>query len=222
MISVPMYLTKSSFWINTVRMQNLPGADDPFIKPLEGLGDCKVDAQGVCTDHANFAQYMYRLGKTTSLFPTDTEKAIIEANPKSAGKVVNTRNHVFVVEMSQFTDDNELRKDKLRSDLKEFLGLEGDLPATPFAKPGKQWPEDVQAIKESRKMNICDEENRPLRNELMRLSRQSSIWIRESFLQSDDVFYSSPEFFEAAMMKWMDDPCENGYEGYQLPAKETS
>ena len=192
------------------------------MKPLEGLGECKVDAQGVCTDHANFAQYMYRLGKTISLFPTETERAIIDANPKAASKVVNTRNLIFVVELSQFTDTNELRKNKLRSDLKSFLGLEGDFPDSPFAKPGKQWPEDVQAIKESRKMNICNEENLPLRKELMRLSRQSSQWIRESFMKSDHVFYSSPAFFEAAMLKWMDDPCENGYEGYQLPTTKTA
>ena len=105
-------------------------------------------------------------------------------------------------------DDNPSRKDQLKQDLKTFLGLTQDLEENPIAVPGKKWPADVQEIKTKRKMNICQEQYMPLREELMRVSRLSSQWIRESFVESDDVFVSSPEYFEQAMLQWMEDPCD--------------
>ena len=149
------------------------------------------------------------MGKTLSMFPTETERAIIDAKPISAAKAKVTRNPVFVVELSQLKDTDRARKNQLKQDLKDFLDLNADFSdEIPVKVPGKKWPEEVQAIKTSRKMNICEEQYVPLRDELMRLSRQTSKWILESFLKSDDVFFSSPEFFEEAMLKWNNDPCD--------------
>jgi hypothetical protein len=175
---------------------------------LDTFGECAEQSQGVCTDHANFAQYMYRLGKTLSKFPTPTEKAIIDAKPHAAKKAKVTRNLIFLVELTQLHDNDPKRKKQLKDDLRDFLGLDTDLPDNPVAVPGKKWPEDVQAIKDSRKMNICEDQYAPLREELMRLSKQSATWILQSFIESDDVYVSSPEFFEQAMVRWMHDPCD--------------
>ncbi|CAB9507497.1 expressed unknown protein [Seminavis robusta] len=196
--------------IYNFRIQNLPNPDDPFHTPLEGIGECKNTYPGyVCTNHANYAQYIYRLGKTLSRFPTETEQAIIDEKPRSAAKARVTRNLIFVVEISQLKDDNALRRQQLKEDLRDFLGLDSDLPdEIPKVVPGKKWPADVQAIKDKRKMNICEDQYIPLREDIMRVSKQTATWILESFIQSDDVFVSTPEFFEQSIKKWMEDPCE--------------
>lgn len=200
------------------RIQNLPKPNDPFVLPLDSIGQCNVDSLGVCTDHANFAEYMYRMGKTLSAFPTPTEQEIIKYKPQSAAKARVTRNPVMVLEMSQLQDShNKSRTARLRNDLMAFIGLDIDshdadqlLPAEPpHYTPGKKWDKEIQATRDQRKINICDASNDKLRQELMQMSRLASVWIRESFLPAKDVFVSSPEFFHEAMMKWMDDPCDS-------------
>lgn len=151
---------------------------------------------------------MYRLGKTLSKFPTETEQAIIDEKPNSAAKAKVTLNPIFVVELSQLKDHDPIRKDRLKRDLKDFLGLQQDLEDNPVAVPGKTWPEDVQAKKDARKMDICDEKYDPIREELMRVSNQTATWILESFIKSDDVYFSSPKYFEQSMLKWYEDPCD--------------
>ena len=151
---------------------------------------------------------MYRLGKTLSKFPTPTEQLIIDEKPQSAAKARVTRNLIFVVEMTQLKDKDPIRNQKLKDDLKSFLGLDSDLSDNPKVVPGKKWPAEVQKIKDSRKMDICRDEHIPLREELMRVSRITATWILESFMQSDDVFTTSPEFFVECIQKWMSDPCE--------------
>merc|ERR1712176_1743702 len=100
-------------------------------------------------------------------------------NQEFIDKTQSTRNPAFVVELNQLHDTNLERKSQLQSDLQQFLGLE-----EPFGeenggfKPGKKWSADIQAIKDQRKINICRQEFRDLRKELMRVAKLSSIWIR--------------------------------------------
>lgn len=195
--------------IYNFRIQNLGDADDPFQHPNDGIGECKNTYPGfVCTNHANYGQYMYRLGKTLSKYPTKTEQEIIDEKPQSAAKASVTRNLVFVVEISQLQDKDVQRKNQLKEDLQHFLDLDEPLPDNPKVVPGMKWPAESQATRDKRKMDICEDQYIPLRAELMRTSKQTATWILESFVKSDDVFLSSPEFFEQAILKWMEDPCE--------------
>jgi len=177
---------------------------------MDGLGDCTEPSQGVCTDHSNFAAWMYRMGKTIGAFPTDVEKQLLKDKSTTFTEKaqVRTRNPVFVVELTQLIDTDHERKQQLKNDLQLYLGLTQPLSENPIAVPGKKWSSEIQAIKDQRKMNICDTVYDELRSELMRLSRLSCQWILESFVQSNDVFVSNPEYFEQVMLKWMDDPCD--------------
>jgi hypothetical protein len=196
------------------RIQNLENATGPFLDPTEAIGMCDPDAQGVCTDHAHFGKYMYRIGKTLAQSPiTQTGKEILsdlrQYHPKSVKRIKYTRNPIFVMEMSQFTDKDANRKAQLTHDLSQFLGLTIDLDANaPHATPGRKWPPEIQAIKDTRKMHICEEKYAVLRAELMRISRQTATWIGESFLHSPDVHVSSADFFLSSLEAWMEDPCE--------------
>lgn len=117
-------------------------------------------------------------------------------------------NEIFLTEMTQFADKDPRRQKTLKDDLRNFLGVKTEFNSTaPHYKPGKTWKPDIQAVRDSFKINICDEQFRPVRDVLMKGARETSIWIRESFIKSPDVHISSPEFFEQAMLAWMDDPC---------------
>ena len=119
------------------------------------------------------------------------------------------QNPIFLTEMTQFADKDAARQTKLKTDLRGFLGLTEDFTsAAPHKTPGKKWTPEIQAVRDSFKMDICKEEFQPVRDVLMKGARETSIWIRESFIQAPDVHISSPEFFEQAMLAWMDDPCD--------------
>lgn len=119
-------------------------------------------------------------------------------------------NKVFLTELSQFQDTDEERKATLRSDLAGFLGLKHTFDQeAPHFVPGMKWSAESQAIRDSRKIDICEEQYRPLREELMKGSRETSVWIRTFFLASKEVYISSPEYFDQIMRDWMNDPCED-------------
>ena len=50
------------------------------------------------------------------------------------------------------------------------------------------------------RIDICKDEFQSLRDVLMKGARETSIWVRESFMKAPDVHVSSPEFFEQAML----------------------
>lgn len=196
--------------LHNFRIQNLPTPNDEFTPPLERIGICKEHSQGLCTDHANFALWMYRLGKTIDMPQTDVQKSIIKTHPYEAKHYTYpSSNKIFLTEMNQFMDENAERSATLRQDLAKFLELQHTFDQeAPHAKPGMKWSAESQAIRDSRKIDICEEQYRPLREELMKGARETSLWIRTSFLASKDVTVSSPEYFNELMQGWMEDPCD--------------
>ena len=117
-----------------------------------------------------------------------------------------TKNKIFLVETSQLVDQDWFRQQELMGDLQAFLGLKhGFKNGIPPAHPAPK--SDTQAIRDKRKIDICHDQYKHLREELMQGARESSVWIRERFIHSQDVFVSSPDFFEQALMSWMEDPC---------------
>lgn len=142
---------------------------------------------------------------------TDLDKLFFENHPDGTKKEKpkQMKNKVFLFEMSQFADTDVARSQRLKDDLRHFLGVTQDFDSTaPHKVPGKKWTPEIQAVRDSFKMHICDEKHKKVRDVLMKGARETSTWIRESFIKSPDVHISSPEFFEQAMLKWMDDPCD--------------
>lgn len=200
--------------LHNFRIQNLPDPNGEFTPIEERIGICNQHSQGLCTDHANFALWLWRLGKTLEMTMNDLQKDIKMAHPYEANHYTYpSTNKVFLIEMSQFKDDDANRTAALRTDLARYLGLKHSFDEeAPHAVPGMKWSAEVQAIRDSRKIDICEERYKPVRDELMKGSRQTSLWIRTFFLASKDVFISSPEFFDKIMRDWMNDPCEDSAE----------
>ena len=195
--------------LHNFRIQNLPDENDEFAPPLERIGICNQHSKGLCTDHAHFALWLWRLGKTLDMPNSDLQKHIHDIHPYEANHYTYpSSNKVFLMELEQLKDKDTERVQTFKEDLREFLGLDHpfDQPL-PHYTPGKQWSAASQKVRDSRKIDICDEQYTPLREELMKGARESSIWIRTYFLASKDVFISSPEFFDEQMRAWMNDPC---------------
>ena len=170
---------------------------------------CKAGFAGVCTEHANYAAFLYRLGKTRFM-TTSSQTTLLEESPLIGPRTnVTMQNPIFVIEMTQFADEGQ--QEQLKRDLTSFLELQTPLEApVPHAKPGRQWPKDetFQAEKDRLKIDICQEQYAPLRTALMKAAVQSSNWILESFVALPDVTVSSPFLFEQAVLEWKRDPCE--------------
>lgn len=87
------------------------------------------------------------------------------------------------------------------------MGLRAPLPPLEHHKPGQSRGQHIQHEKDKLKIDICDEQWIPVRRELLRLARQGSMWIRNVFLNSQDISVSSRSYLEELFGKWLDDPC---------------
>lgn len=215
-------LVKKFESLHNFRIQNLPDPNAEFTPALERIGICNQHSQGLCTDHAHFALWLSRLGKTVDMPKTDIQKSIFDVHPyENNHYTYPSTNKVFLTEMTQFMDTDPSRTEALKRDLATFLELKHTFDQeAPHAVPGMKWSEESQEIRNSRKIDICEDQYQPLRDELMKGARESSVWIRTYFLASKDVYVSSPEFFDQAMRAWMNDPCED--ESQQDPRAQSN
>mmetsp|Transcript_13995 Transcript_13995/g.26197 ORF Transcript_13995/g.26197 Transcript_13995/m.26197 type:complete len:402 (+) Transcript_13995:257-1462(+) len=110
-------------------------------------------------------------------------------------------NAVFFCALAQLEDKNESRSSVFRRDLQHFLHLDKGFSIIPHQKRKRD------DIKSTAKINICKEQFLPVRNELMNIARNASLWLRNYFMRGDNVFFSSEDFLIDALMKWMVDPC---------------
>lgn len=181
-----------------------------ILTPEERIGPCVGEAFDGCTEHAHFGLWLFWLGKTLDMPMTEMNKKFLDARPEGTKnlKLKPMKNKVFLFEMSQFADTDVVRAQRLKDDLRHFLGVTQDFNGTaPHKVPGKKWTPEIQAVRDSYKMKICEDKHKQVREVLMQGARETSIWIREFFIKSPDVVVSSPEYFEQAMLNWMDDPC---------------
>lgn len=146
---------------------------------------------------------------------TAVEKIMFRA--ARVGSVPNTQNAipnpVFLFEINQLSDDDESRLQRFREDVASFLELKTPLPPMLHRKPGRMWePTALQGAKNDLKINICDSEHVPVRTELMRISRTSSLWLQRYFLDlrtmnATGIYVSSRDHLMDLLQGWMHDPC---------------
>lgn len=175
--------------------------------------------KNTCTDKGNFGYDLMRLGKTNAVTPnsdtyqprlhTSLENEILghfKRNWYNATQLSPVPNDVFIFDIGQLQDpDHELQ---FRKDVQQFLNLDSELPPLVHNKPGKKYTNaTLQAMKDQRKINICDDRYDRLRKELMRLATTNSEWIRTTFLNLPGIYSSKSISF--MLEKWMHDPCDD-------------
>lgn len=153
--------------------------------------------EGVCTNAARFHHYLSRLGFTD--MSTPEERSLVDHGMAIASL---PKAELFLMEINQFSIENQTRADEFTRDLQEYIGLETPLPPL-LAHEKKKIPEDVQNMF----IDICDEQYDLIRSMLLETAREAHVWIRDYFLKSDQVFVSSPEHFLELLEGWDRDPC---------------
>ena len=145
------------------------------------VGKCKKLNQGVCTDRANFSNFLAK---------------------------IEDHRQVFLYETSQLK--NSESTDVFLKDLQEFLGLKTPLKGPMIhVKPGrKPMSKEHEEELNSKKINICDNQYANLRAVLKKQASASADWILEEFLSNPNVKVSSPDYFRSKLQEWHSDPCD--------------
>jgi hypothetical protein len=154
-----------------------------FPRPHELIGACGGHSFNTCTQKGEFGLFLRQLQKVPGLTEFEARMSRAAGHTYAPNYTVPLLpNPVFLVEVQQLSDADETRRAALRTDLQTFLNL-----STPFrmtekvihSTPGKDWRDaSVQAEKDRYKINICDAEHVSVRQELLRMARTSSAWIR--------------------------------------------
>lgn len=176
--------------------------------PDKAMKRCIKDNQGVCGSRAHFHLPLVRLGKTNYAAERDafSQKEwdhLLKDHP------VRSPNPIFLFDTDQLGDTDPVRLATFRRDVQTFLGLSMPLlEEHPHYSPGKKLNATTQAERNELKLDICQEQHAPLRQELLTASQHAAFWIRTYFLKAPDVFVSSPDFFDQIMDSYMRDPCD--------------
>jgi hypothetical protein len=179
----------------------LPPADSP-----EFLGECR-HIHNVCVEGSLFHCQLALLGKTNNtgqenFFNQQCKEDLLLHQQY-------TPNPVFLYEIHQVASTGDIKT--FTKDLSEFLELDEALPewketphhhADQFVTLNQPAPSHPQKA-----LNICDNKYRALRDVLMENARNASLWIRNYFIQSEEVTISSQEQFVSFVEGWMVDPC---------------
>jgi len=187
-----LYFLSYSFYNFRVRH----GSGDTMAPPDKLIGECVEEAQGVCTDRANFHKSLAIFGKTNMTNPS--ERNLLRMLDKYKW-VTPIDNPVFLYDVAQLYDTNEARKALFKQDLQNFLGLDAPLPEFD--------DNTTSSMPKFKAMNICDSKYDSIRKELITIGTRASMWIRKYFLKSDQVYVSSQDFFENVLKDWKNDPC---------------
>jgi hypothetical protein len=198
------------------RVQNHPSSRSALPHPNRLIGACTRGKFHTCTQKGDFALGLMRLGKPNCPQPapmTALEQQILGRYRRLRTNLTETpcmTNPVFLFDLEQLGDDNATRNEQLRLDVTAFMGLKTPLPALPHFIPGRKRSSAEQERRDAQKINICDPQYTPLRNDLMSYAQHTATWILDSFLPSPTVTVSSPDYFVKIMEDWMLDPCDRG------------
>lgn len=198
------------------------------------IGGCSNNSKDgqrllLCSHMGAFHAKLVRLGKTDMSSPEEWEllKPYLSSSEDIDGDdqdiwhqirksgeasaefgIPRMKNKIFFLDLRQMSDSNRTRSKVFRKDLQSFLGLQHELSPVFRARPFKQLEltQDEES-KQHKIESICDPRFLPLQQELYPMAQKASLWIRQYFLKSPDVFVSSPEYLEELLETWMENPC---------------
>jgi hypothetical protein len=201
------------------RVQNAGLDDAPMPDPLKLIGRCGRGMRQTCTDMANYAFHLIRLGKqhwqngtgTPRRPPTPLETHIVGRYRRAAYNltaIAPLPNPVFLYAVEELADKDVARQANFRRAVQDFLGLSEPLPPLIHYAPGRRWTGKIQRERNGLKMDICGDRFAPLRSELMRLAVQNSVWLSE-FITYPTVSVALESHMLQVLDSWTRDPCTN-------------
>jgi hypothetical protein len=191
---VEFFQSYYNYRITEIYDHSLPVDTIPPVESLVGSSEW----MGVSTDSARFELYLMQLAKTEMSLAEFEEMA---GRPHLAVKPNKFK--VFLYTLSQMQDETVERKTSFREEMRGFLGLEK--PLVEMEQQNKNNFVGEFAHKET--IDICDARHDNLRALLVKQGEETQRWIREEFIQSDDVVVANKDHFLAMLDTWSRDPC---------------
>ena len=185
------YRVWEHFKYNMTNLETIP-------KPFE-LMNGRKHWRVVTTALARYEEYLMQLDKVAL---TSKERYNMQNGihfwPR---KIVPNNYKVFLYIDEQLKDRNKERRMKLQRDLQHYLGLNS--PIEDFGKmkanSNQDWYKEY--------IDICDTQYSKIRDELLQQTIETTRWIKNKFIKSDDVYVSGKKIFLSALDSFNEDPC---------------
>jgi len=180
-----------------------------LMPPMERMKPrCAKGQYSVCIDRGWFHVNLAAFGKTNL-----TEEELDMFSERSRKELTQrqnpyTPNKVFLYDTAQLADKEPDRIATFRHDLGEYIGLTNDLPPALHVTPGHSVNATEQALRNSRKVDICDEKYTKQRLQLVTIGTEIRNWLQKYFLKSPDIIVSNREHFDEILESYAVDPCE--------------
>lgn len=171
-----------------------------FTEAASLISHCNANHH-TCTANAKFH---LQIAKALRRTPMTSEREVELLGEIVDSSTTKLSNSVFFFEFSQLFDPNEIRNVQFRQDFSDFLGLNQSFPAASnISRENK-----TSRMGEQHRINICNDEFANIRELLMRHAKNIAAWIREFFLDCEDVVVSSREYLNELLETYIYDPCE--------------
>ena len=198
-------------WFEDYFNRYIETSSTPMLHPNRLIGSCHRLGQTVCTEKADVAFPLLKLGKTMNN-PTLMTREIVKENrlrQNLLGATIPVHpNPVFLVTWEQLTESNVDKQKKLVDDLEYFLGVRSGLSFLRLPLDRRLFQHFPHHDPHTKSIDICESSFRPLRKALMDIGRRSSQWIQNDFLPTTTVTCSQVDWFTNNLKTWMVDPCE--------------
>lgn len=156
----------------------------------------------VSTALAKFEVYLQQLDKVP-LSPSE-KNDMLNGDKFWPKRMTPNPYKVFIYIDEQLKDRNSTRRVEFQRDLQKFLRLRTpmlDFGKMPKANANTDWYPDY--------IDICERRYSSIRNELLQQAKKTSHWIRNKFIESDDVVVSGKDLFLSSLSSWNEDPCQH-------------
>ena len=165
--------------------------------PSAFIGTCRRQGQTICTDTADVAFRLMKLGKSLPISKHHLPVNDLRVHP----------NPVFLVTWEQLTTTNVQERQRLLTDMTNFLGVGSPSINYHLTFQERLLRKNSHPYSHATKIYICDASFGNVRKELLRLGAQSARWIREDFLTTSTVTCSQTDWLEQNLETWTVDPC---------------
>ena len=195
----------------------------------------KLIYEPIHTGLGDFHVFMAMLGKTAQQKDAAEWallKPFLKPNEWGLFPFPKTSHSVFLIDAAQLSDTNTTRLSQLQHDLSHFLELvDGDGNEQLLSLPIPHIRPETSLLNASQlqhhhnhRFDICldNDRYRTLRAYLVWMGAAASQWLREYFMSSPDVSYSSVDHsLEDILASWSKDPCEERRKAVQTRKDET-
>ena len=161
----------------------------------------------------NVPRFEFNLMKLNKVFISDMQSNSliyyskcrkIKYSGNISDHIVPNDSKIFLYDLTQLQDVNEIRSTLFRKDMQRFLGLDNVIK--PFPLKNSHLGHDISS---NLQINICDDKHDKAYNLLMEHANLTVRWIIDKFIQSSYVYVGNHDHFVEIVESWIKNPCNS-------------